>query len=119
LDYKSFIRKFSSIIVALIAVSLGLLFPGIGLLWHPYTSIFLALIMFFVALNIKPREFVNSLRNYKIIFLALGLVFLLPNLKLLSPSLSVRVKGVTGPVVEGELTKSKEFGNRIANQLKF
>jgi len=41
----------------------------------------------------------------------------LPNLKLLSPSLSVKVKGVTGPVVEGELTKSKEFGNRIANQL--
>ena len=78
MDYKSFIGKFSSIIVALIAVSLGLLLPGIGLLWHPYTSIFLALIMFFVALNIKPREFVNSLRNYKIIFLALGLVFLLP-----------------------------------------
>jgi len=42
----------------------------------------------------------------------------LPNLKLLSPSLSVRVKGVTGPVVEGELTKSKESGNRIANQIK-
>jgi flavodoxin len=41
-----------------------------------------------------------------------------PNLKLLSPSLSVKVKGVTGPVVEGELTKSKEFGNRLANQLK-
>ncbi len=46
------------------------------------------------------------------------LVKKLPNQKLLSPSLSVRVKGVTGPVVEGELTKSKEFGNRIANQLK-
>ncbi len=42
----------------------------------------------------------------------------LPNLKLLSPSLSIKVKGVTGPVVEGELTKSKEFGNRLANQLK-
>jgi flavorubredoxin len=42
----------------------------------------------------------------------------LPNLKLLSPSLSVRVKGVTGPVVEGELAKCKEFGNSIANQLK-
>jgi flavodoxin len=41
----------------------------------------------------------------------------LPKLKLFSPSLSVRVKGVTGPVTEGELTKSKEFGNRIANQL--
>jgi len=78
LDYKDFVRKFSSIIVALLAVSLGLLLPGIGLLWHPYTSIFLALIMFFVALNIKPREFVNSLKNYKIILLALGLVFLVP-----------------------------------------
>jgi len=42
----------------------------------------------------------------------------LPNLKPLSPSLSIRVKGVTGPVAEGELTKVKEFGNRIANQLK-
>ncbi len=78
MDYKDFIRKFSSILVALIAVSLGLLLPGIGLLWHPYTSIFLALIMFFVSLNIKPREFVSSLRNYKIILLALGLVFLVP-----------------------------------------
>jgi BASS family bile acid:Na+ symporter len=78
LDYKKFIRKFSSILIALIAVSLGLMLPGIGLLWHPYTSIFLALIMFFVSLNIKPREFVNSLRNYKIILLALFLVFLVP-----------------------------------------
>jgi flavorubredoxin len=41
----------------------------------------------------------------------------LTKLKLLSPSLSVRVKGVTGPVAEGELSKCKEFGNRIANQL--
>lgn len=42
----------------------------------------------------------------------------LPKVKLLSPSLSIRVKGVTGPVAEGELTKCQEFGNRIANQLK-
>jgi arsenite transporter len=34
--------------------------------------------MFFVALNIEPKEFVKSLRNYKIILLALGLVFLVP-----------------------------------------
>jgi flavodoxin len=43
---------------------------------------------------------------------------LLPNLKLLSPSLSVKVKGVTGPVVEGELSKCIDFGRGIANQLK-
>lgn len=42
----------------------------------------------------------------------------LPNLKILSPSLSIKVKGVTGPIAEGELSKVKEFGNRIANQLK-
>ncbi len=41
----------------------------------------------------------------------------LPKLKIFTPSLSVRVKGVTGPVMDGELTKSKEFGNRIAIQL--
>jgi len=41
----------------------------------------------------------------------------LPNLKLLSPSLSVRVKGVTGPVADGELPKSQDFGRRIAKQL--
>jgi flavodoxin len=42
----------------------------------------------------------------------------LPNLKLLSPSLSIKVKGVTGPISEGELSRVKEFGKRIANQLK-
>ena len=42
----------------------------------------------------------------------------MPKLKLLSSSLSIRVKGVKGPVAEGELTKCEEFGRRIANQLK-
>ena len=41
----------------------------------------------------------------------------LPNLKLLSPSLSVKVRGVTGPVADGELQKCQDFGRRIANQL--
>jgi flavorubredoxin len=40
-----------------------------------------------------------------------------PNMKLVSPSLSVRVYGVTGPLVEGELLKCKEYGRTIANQL--
>jgi flavorubredoxin len=41
----------------------------------------------------------------------------LPNVKLISPSLSVRVNGVTGPIVEGELPKCVNFGKKIANQL--
>ena len=42
----------------------------------------------------------------------------LPNLKLISPSLSIRVNGIPGPLVEGELPRCKDFGRRIANQLK-
>jgi flavorubredoxin len=41
----------------------------------------------------------------------------LPNIKLISPSLSVRVNGVTGPIVEGELPKCVAFGKKIASQL--
>jgi flavorubredoxin len=41
----------------------------------------------------------------------------LPNLKLMSPSLSLKVKGVTGPLVDVELPKCKDFGRKIANQL--
>jgi NAD(P)H dehydrogenase (quinone) len=41
----------------------------------------------------------------------------LPNLKLISPILSIRVHGIPGPLVEGELPKCKDFGRRIANQL--
>jgi len=41
----------------------------------------------------------------------------LPNLKLLSPSLSIKVKGVTGPLIEGESHKCTDFGKRIATQL--
>ncbi len=80
MDYKEFIRKFSSIITVLLGVALGLLLPEIGMIWHPYTSIFLAAIMFLVALNIKPKEFRTSIKSYKIILLALCLVFIVPTL---------------------------------------
>jgi flavorubredoxin len=42
----------------------------------------------------------------------------LPNLKLITPSLSIRVKGVSGPVVEGELPKCVNFGKNIAAQIR-
>ncbi|MGA3059206.1 MAG: flavodoxin domain-containing protein [Candidatus Bathyarchaeia archaeon] len=42
----------------------------------------------------------------------------LPNLKLVSPSLSIKVNGIPGPLVEGELDKCKDFGRRITNQIK-
>ncbi|HTY74905.1 MAG TPA: flavodoxin domain-containing protein [Candidatus Nanoarchaeia archaeon] len=42
----------------------------------------------------------------------------LPALNLLSPSLSVRVKGIPGPIWEGELPRCVEFGKNIASQIK-
>jgi len=41
-----------------------------------------------------------------------------PNLKQITPGLSIAVQGLKGPIVEGELPKCKEFGKKIATQLK-
>jgi len=41
-----------------------------------------------------------------------------PSLKIIAPGLSIKVVGTKGPVAEGEFPKSKEFGTRIATQLK-
>ena len=40
----------------------------------------------------------------------------LPTLTLVSPSLSVRVKGVSGPVMDGELLKCVDFGKALVAQ---
>ena len=39
-----------------------------------------------------------------------------PALKLITPGLSIRVKGFKGPVSEGELPKCKEFGIKLAKR---
>jgi flavorubredoxin len=41
-----------------------------------------------------------------------------PNIMLISPGLSIRVNGIPGPIVEGELSKCVEFGKKIASQLR-
>jgi flavodoxin len=41
-----------------------------------------------------------------------------PGAKLAAPGLSIRVDGMKGPISEGELPKCKEFGNKIAAQMK-
>ena len=42
----------------------------------------------------------------------------LPNLNLISPALSIRVKGIPGPIVEEEQPKCVDFGKKIAGQLR-
>jgi len=39
-------------------------------------------------------------------------------LKRLAPGLSIKAQGTKGPLVEGELPECKEFGNKIATQIK-
>ena len=41
-----------------------------------------------------------------------------PGLKQIAPRLSIAVQGSKGPIVEGELPKCREFGKKIAIQLK-
>ena len=41
-----------------------------------------------------------------------------PGLKLAAPGLSIKVKGLRGPIAQGELPKCKEFGTKIAIQIK-
>jgi len=41
-----------------------------------------------------------------------------PGLKLVARGLSIKVKGIKGPILEEELPKCKEFGKKIATQMK-
>jgi len=38
--------------------------------------------------------------------------------KMIAPGLSIRVQGMKGPIAEGELPKCKEFGKKLATQIK-
>ncbi len=40
-----------------------------------------------------------------------------PALKMVTHGLSIKVEGMKGPIVEGELPKAEEFGTKIASQL--
>lgn len=40
-----------------------------------------------------------------------------PKLELILPGLSIKVGGMKGPIMEGELQKCKEFGKKIATQI--
>jgi len=41
-----------------------------------------------------------------------------PELEMIAPGLSIRVQGMKGPIAEAELPKCKEFGKKLATQIK-
>jgi flavodoxin len=64
--------------------------------------------------NIQPGggEFQKALRRMEAL-----LKDKLPHLKLITPGLSIAVGGMKGPVVETDLPKCKEFGQKLIPQL--
>ena len=41
-----------------------------------------------------------------------------PGMKMIAPGISIRVQGMKGPIAEAELPKCKEFGKKLATQIK-
>ncbi len=41
-----------------------------------------------------------------------------PSMKKLAPGLSIKVQGMKGPIIDGELPKCKDFGKEVATKLK-
>ena len=41
-----------------------------------------------------------------------------PGLKIMAPGISIKVDGMKGPIAQGELPKCRDFGRKIASQLK-
>ena len=42
----------------------------------------------------------------------------IPSLKIMTPGLSVRVEHMSGPITDGEFPRIRDFGNKIAQQMK-
>jgi len=42
----------------------------------------------------------------------------IPRLKQIAPGLSIRVKGIKGPIAENELLRCREFGRRLGSRLQ-
>ena len=87
------IGKYSTLLVIVLSIILGFVLPQVGLLWKPYLSPLLMLLMFSLTLNIEPKEIAASMSNYRIIGIAMFTVFVL------MPSLSLTGKAFFSPTV--------------------
>ena len=87
------IGKYSTLLVIVLSIILGFVLPQVGLLWKPYLSPLLMLLMFSLTLNIEPKEIAASMSNYRVIGIAMFTVFVL------MPSLSLVGKVFFSPIV--------------------
>jgi len=75
------------------SIMLGFVFPDIGLMWRPYLALLLMFLMFFVTLDIEPKELGRSLNNFPVIVAGLFMVFVV------TPLLSLLAKPFFSPIV--------------------
>ncbi len=75
-----FSKQFSSTIVILGSLLLGLVLPQVGMLWSPYTTVILGLMMFLVSLTIEPSKLAPAVKSHKIVLFAVFTTFVVPSL---------------------------------------
>jgi BASS family bile acid:Na+ symporter len=77
------VNQFLTPAIILLSITLGFVFPSVGLIWKPYLAFLLMLLMFFVTLGLEPEQITKSLRAYPVIGVGMSTVFvLLPLLSL-------------------------------------
>jgi predicted Na+-dependent transporter len=87
------ISKYFTPLIIILSISLGFLFPEIGLTWKPYLGFLLMFLMFFVTLDIEPAEITQSAKNYPVVVTGLF------NVLILAPILSLFAKPFFSPMV--------------------
>jgi len=87
------IGKYSTLLVIVLSIILGFVLPQVGLLWKPYLTPLLMLLMFSLTLNIEPKEIAASMSDYRVIGIAMFTVFVL------MPTLSLAGKVFFSPIV--------------------
>lgn len=74
------LKRFSSAIIVLFSILLGLLLPQIGLLWSSYTSVLLGFMLFLVSLTLDPNELARAIKSHQIVLFSVFTVFAVPAL---------------------------------------
>jgi len=75
-----FSKSFSSTVVILGSLLLGLVLPQVGLLWSSFTLVILATMMFLVSLTIEPSKIAPAVKSHKIVVFATFTIFVVPSL---------------------------------------
>jgi BASS family bile acid:Na+ symporter len=90
---SSLASKFVTPLIILMSIVLGFVFPDVGLMWRPYLALLLMFLMFFVTLDIEPKQLGRSLSNFPVIVAGLFMVFVV------TPLLSLLAKPFFSPIV--------------------